>query len=240
MCFTVSVNIVREELEHRYGATLIDPDKYRPSYYYHAQSLPFIPVLCNNRPGEIELAAWGLIPSWAEDDRTASEIRRKTLNARAETLSARAAYSKPAESQHCLIPVTGFFEWQDVKGRKIPWYVEMADQTIFSIAGIWDSWVSQGGVTIKTFSLITVEANTLMAEIHNTKKRMPAILTKEVEHLWIKPYLTSRDASFLLTPVSSDILKAHTVGPLISDSRSDRNTHQLIKPYAYPSQGTLF
>ncbi|HNX65332.1 MAG TPA: SOS response-associated peptidase [Bacteroidales bacterium] len=240
MCFTVSVNIVKEELEHRYGAQLIDPDKYRPSYYYHAQSLPLMPVVCNNSPGRIELLNWGLIPSWAKDEKAANEVRRKTLNARAETLSEKPSFSKASESQRCLIPVTGFFEWQDVNGKKIPWYIRMAGEEIFSIAGLWDTWVSPGGITIKTFTLITVDANSLMAEIHNTKKRMPALLTKETEHLWIRPSLSSRDASFLLEPVPSDALKAHTVGPLISDRTSDHNTPELIKPYAYPSQGSLF
>jgi len=240
MCFTVSVNIVREELEHRYGAKLIDPDKYRPSYYYHAQSLPLMPVVCNNSPGQIELLNWGLIPSWANDEKAANEIRRKTLNARAETLAEKPSFRKASESQRCLIPVTGFFEWQDVNGKKIPWYIRMTGQEIFSIAGLWDTWISPGGITLKTFTLITVDANPLMAEIHNTKKRMPALLTKETEHLWIKPSLSPRDASFMLAPVPSDLLKAHTVGPMISDRSTDHNTPELIKPFTYPSQGLLF
>jgi putative SOS response-associated peptidase YedK len=240
MCFTVSVNIVREELEHRYGARLLDPDKYRPSYYYHAQSLPLMPVLCNDSGGSIDMAIWGLIPSWINDDEAASEIRRKTFNARAETLSEKPAFSKAFESQRCLIPVSGFFEWQDVKGKKVPWYIHMANQEVFSIAGIWDTWVSPGGITLKTFSLITVEANTLMAEIHNTKKRMPAIIQKEAEHLWIKPGISSHDSSLLLAPVPSEIIKAHTVSPLISNKRADHNKPEIIKPFSYPTQGTLF
>jgi putative SOS response-associated peptidase YedK len=240
MCFTVSVNIVKEELEHRYGAKLIDPDKYRPSYYYHAQSLPLMPVVCNNSPGQIEMLNWGLIPSWADDEKAANEIRRKTLNARAETLSEKPSFSRASESQRCLIPVTGFFEWQDVNGKKVPWYISMGGQEIFSIAGLWDLWMAPEGKMLKTFTLITIEANPLMAEIHNTKKRMPAILTKETEHLWVKPSLSARDAAFLLSPVPSETLKAHTIGPLISDRNSDHNTPELIKPYSYPSQGMLF
>ena len=68
MCFSVNVNLVKEELENRYGATLIDPDKYRPSYYYHAFSLPEIPVVCSgNAADKIKLLKWGLIPSWTKN-----------------------------------------------------------------------------------------------------------------------------------------------------------------------------
>ena len=240
MCFTVSVNIVKEELEKRYDAKLIDPDKYRPSYYYHAQSLPLLPVLSNDTPGEISMYNWGLIPSWTRDDKSASEIRRKTFNARAETISEKPAFRNAAGSRRCLIPVTGFFEWQDVNGKKIPWYISLKVQDIFSLAGLWDSWISPGGVTLKTFTVITIEANSLMAEIHNTKKRMPAILTKEIEQIWLKPSLTPADASLVLEPVSPELMKAHTISPLINDRTAHHNTPGIISPYSYPSQGSLF
>ena len=58
MCFTVNVNLIKEELENRYGATLIDPDKYRPSYYYHAFGLPSIPAVCSGSPSKIKLLKW--------------------------------------------------------------------------------------------------------------------------------------------------------------------------------------
>lgn len=240
MCFTVSVNIIREELENRYGATLLDPDKYRPSYYYHAQSLPLLPVICSDRNEEIDLATWGLIPSWINDESGAEDIRRKTFNARAETISSKPAYRKAFESQRCLIPVTGFFEWQHINNKKIPWYISVSGEVIFSFAGIWDEWVSPGGITMKTFSVITVEANSLMAEIHNTKKRMPAILPCEIEKIWLKPGLTVSDALEILRPLSSEMLAAHTVSPLINNTRYDHNVADVIEPFTYPVQGTLF
>ena len=82
MCFSVNVNLVKEELENRYGATLIDPDKYRPSYYYHAFSLPEIPAVCSGSPDVIQLLKWGLIPSWTRNIDDANVIRYKTFNAR--------------------------------------------------------------------------------------------------------------------------------------------------------------
>ena len=240
MCFTVSVNIVREELENRYGSTLIDPDKYRPSYYYHAQSLPLLPVICSNDKGEINMATWGLIPSWIADEPAADDIRRKTFNARAETLSSKHAFSKAFESQRCLIPMTGFFEWQHLDNKKMPWYISVSDEPVFSVAGIWDDWISPEGIKMKTFSLITVEANSIMAEIHNTKKRMPAVLPREIEKIWLKTGLTTADATALLKPLSSELIRAHTISSLINNVKADRNVPEVIAPYTYPVQGTLF
>ena len=77
MCFSVNVNLIKEELENRYGATLIDPDKYRPSYYYHAFGLPELPAICSGSPSKIQLLKWGLIPSWIKNIDDATLIRSR-------------------------------------------------------------------------------------------------------------------------------------------------------------------
>jgi putative SOS response-associated peptidase YedK len=240
VCFTVNVNIVREELEERYGAELIDHDKYRPSYYYHAYSLPLMPVVCSDEPASLRLFRWGLIPSWAEDEKAANEIMVKTFNARSETIDTKPAFRESFISRRCLVPVRGFFEWQHIGGRKIPWYISLRDEDIFSLAGIWDSWKMKGGVTLNTFSVVTTRANELMSEIHNTKKRMPVILPAGAEKLWLKEVLDKASAEALMEPVAQEMLEAHTVSPLITNTRADRNRQELIMPYNYPVQGLLF
>jgi putative SOS response-associated peptidase YedK len=240
VCFTVNVNIVKEELEKRYGAELLDPDKYRPSYYYHAHSFPHLPVICSDNTSEIRLMQWGLIPSWAADETEAEEVRIKTFNARSETIDLKPAFRESFVSRRCLVPVCGFFEWQHIGGRKIPWYIRLKEEEIFSLAGIWDSWMIKGGVTVSTFSIVTTRANELMAEIHNTKKRMPVILPASVEKLWLKKELAKVSAIPLMEPVASELLTAHTISPLITNSKGDRNRPELVKPYNYPVQGTLF
>jgi putative SOS response-associated peptidase YedK len=240
MCFTVNVNIVKEELEQRYGATLIDHDKYRPSYYFHATSLPMLPAVCSDDPSVVRLLRWGLIPAWAASEEEAAEIMMKTFNARSETIDTKPSFRDAFASRRCLIPVRGFFEWQTVGGRKIPWYIRLGNEDIFSLAGIWDTWELKGGITLNTFSVVTTRANELMAEIHNTKKRMPVILPASAERLWLKHDLDRDSASALMEPVASSMLEAHTVSPLITNSRADRNRPELIKPYTYPVQGLLF
>lgn len=240
MCFTVNVNIVREELEERYGSELIDHESYRPSYYYHAYSLPLMPVLCSGAGEPLRLFRWGLIPSWSADENEAREMMTKTFNARAETITTRPAFRDSFASRRCLVPVKGFFEWQHIGGRKIPWYISLRDADIFSLAGIWDSWEMKGGVTVRTFSVVTTRANELMEEIHNTKKRMPVILPAGAEQVWLNTGITSEALLSLAEPVASEMLDAHTVSPLITNNRADRNRPELIMPYSYPVQGTLF
>ncbi|NTU61067.1 MAG: SOS response-associated peptidase, partial [Caldiserica bacterium] len=79
----------------------------------------------------------------------------------------------------------GFFEWQHTPTRKIPWYIYRSDNDIMSLAGLWSEWTySSTGETVSTFSVITTDANDLMADIHNSKKRMPVILERGSELKW--------------------------------------------------------
>jgi putative SOS response-associated peptidase YedK len=79
-----------------------------------------------------------------------------------------------------------------------------------------------------------------MSEIHNTRKRMPVILPVAAEKVWLKGELEKNSAAELMEPVASEMLEAHTVSPLITNTRADRNRQELIMPYNYPVQGLLF
>jgi len=241
MCFTVNVNLIKEELENRYGATLIDPDKYRPSYYYHAFGLPSIPAVCSADPSKIQLLMWGLIPSWTKSIGDANIIRYKTFNARSETISAKPSFSSSIRSKRCIIPVIGFYEWQRIGNEKIPCYIYHSEIEILSIAGIYDDWIEDNtGEVLSTFSIVTTEANDMMAHIHNSGKRMPAILSKSAETRWINNSIAESDALDLLKPSPDEMLKAHTIGPLINSRLMDRNTPEIIQPYIYPGENLLF
>jgi putative SOS response-associated peptidase YedK len=241
MCFTVNVNLIKEELENRYGATLIDPDKYRPSYYYHAFSLPEIPAVCSTDPGKIRLLKWGLIPSWTRNIDDANIIRYKTFNARAESIDDKRSFSSSVRSRRCIIPVKGFFEWQHAGKEKIPWYIFHNENEILSIAGVFDEWTeSKSGELFSTFSIVTTDANDLMAGIHNSAKRMPVILDEASEKLWTDNSSSPGAYLSLLKPCPNEILRAHTISPLINDRNVNRNTPEVIKPYSYGTGNLLF
>jgi putative SOS response-associated peptidase YedK len=152
MCFTVNVNLVKEELQSRYGATLIDPDNYRPSYYYHAFAFPDLPSICSESPDKIRLLKWGLIPSWIRSTEDAKEIRIKTFNARSDSVDNKPSFSPSFKTRRCIIPVRGFYEWQHRGKEKIPWYIFNSENEIISLAGLYDEWVDNAtGKTIPTF-----------------------------------------------------------------------------------------
>ena len=241
MCFSVNVNLIKEELESRYDATLIDHDKYRPSYYYHAFGLPEIPAVCSGNPGKIRLLTWGLVPSWVKTLDEANKIRFKTFNARSESLDEKPSFSASFRSKRCIIPVKGFFEWQHIGKEKIPWYIYHSGNEILSIAGLYNEWVeSKTGETIDTFTIVTTDANDLMAEIHNSAKRMPVILDKTDERTWIDISVAPEDALSLLKPCPSELLKAYTISNLINDKAANRNTPEVILPYNYNLGNRLF
>ena len=186
MCFSVNVNLVKEELENRYGATLIDPDKYRPSYYYHAFSLPEIPAICSGTLRQNKASKMGTDTSWVKSIDDANDIRFKTFNARSESLDKKPSFSSSFRSKRCIIPVKGFFEWQHIGNEKIPWYIYNRENEIISLAGLFEDWIeNKTGEVYSTFSIVTTEANDLLAEIHNSEKGMPVILDKTAEKGWI-------------------------------------------------------
>jgi putative SOS response-associated peptidase YedK len=237
MCFSVNVNLVRDELENRYGVSFPNRDRYEPSYYYHAFGLPELPAICSDSPDRIKLLRWGLIPSWTRSTDDAEAIRFRTFNARAESITSRPSFSGSFRSKRCLIPVKGFFEWQHSGNEKIPWYIYHADEEIFSLAGLFDQWVeTKTGETFNTFSIITTDANDLLAVIHNSKKRMPVILDKKNEFKWISTGISPDEALLMLKPCPSDILKAHTISNLVNSKSSNRNTPEVIRPF--PRQNT--
>lgn len=165
----------------------LDPDNI-PKHVtgtFNGFDFPKTPVISDNAMNKVQLFDWGLIPSWATDH----EIRKFTLNAKIETLAQKPSF-KESLNNRCLILSSGFFEWQwrDSKGKeKRKYLIKPIQEELFAFAGIWSEWRSpQTGLIQKTYSIITTEANDLMREIHNTKKRMPVILPKENEYDWLQ------------------------------------------------------
>lgn len=242
MCFSVNVNIIKEELEARYGAKLIDHENYRPSYYYHAHALPDLAVLLRHKDeDEIRLHKWGLIPSWIEDADEAEKIRYMTFNARAETISTKPSFADSFRSRRCLIPVAGFFEWQHTGSEKRPWYIYNPETPVISLAGLYDSWYDAfTGRNHNTFSVITTEANELLSKIHNTKKRMPLIIASDMEEKWLSQESAESELDNMMQAFPEGILRAHQISPLINNKKINRNTAKIIEPYIYPVQSNLF
>lgn len=155
---------------------------------------PLTPVIANEQAGAIQLAQWGLMPHWADRNFEA----RNTLNARIETLSDKASFS-PYLSNRCLILISGFYEWQwlDKQGKRKQKYYITAPSATFALAGLWSIYDKQ-----MTYSIVTTAANPQMALIHNSKERMPVVLSGTQEADWLAgaPIASFRDCQAVLNP----------------------------------------
>jgi len=240
MCFTIAIHATREELERRYKATFASPSEYYPGYYFSAFTLPRVPVITNQDTSTIQMFNWGLIPSWVKDETAAESIRTKTFNARAETITEKPSFRSSMKTKRCLVIGKGFFEWQSRKNEKIPYFIYLKDEQPFSFAGLYDNWANPVTGEIQyTFTIITTSANPLLAEIHNTKKRMPVILPSDQENQWVNPDIPVEKALSLLKPYDENLMKAHTVSKLVSKQGVDKNIPEAIAPFNY-TEDSLF
>jgi putative SOS response-associated peptidase YedK len=129
-----------------------------------------VPVIMRNSPNRLRLMRWGLIPHWAKDEC----IGYKMINARAETLTERPAYRGLLGSKRCIVPTSGFYEWQDTEGKgKQPYYIHTDADEYLPFAGLYDIWVNPEGREVYSFTIITTQPTANLQPIHN---RMPAIL----------------------------------------------------------------
>lgn len=204
------------KLAARYGRNLSVVEiaekilKEQEQYRVNAFSFPDCPVITSDP--EIQSYRWGLIPFWVKDEKQADEIKRMTLNARADTIFSKPSFREPIRSKRCIVPSTGYFEWRHEGTRKIPYYIYVKDESVFSMAGVYDSWMDKAtGEVTNTFSIITTEANPLTDYIHNTKHRMPAILSKADEERWLDPKLGKSDIEQLLFPFPADRMDAYII-----------------------------
>lgn len=123
---------------------------------------------------------WGLIPVWAKDPSIASRL----INARAETLTEKPSFRNAFKKRRCLILADGFYESLKEGKKKIPYYFRLKSGKTFGLAGLYETWTSPDGQPISTCTIITTEPNDLVRPIHN---RMPVIIPKEQESLWLDP-----------------------------------------------------
>jgi len=234
MCYRYSVP-GPDTLVKRFSVSF--PEQASFSRQYHASSfdLPKLPVITSENPKQIQLFCWGLIPFWVKDDKTAQELRLKTMNARAEELFEKPSFRDAAEKKHCLVLADGFFEWQEVKGKNYPYYIRLTSHEPFAMAGLWDRWTNKTtGELLSTYTVITTKANPLLEKIHNKKQRIPVILKKNDEQSWLRSVLDKDHAKSLLVPYDEKKMEAYTISRLITSRTQNPNTPEVLDPYTYP------
>ena len=140
-----------------------------------------IPAVIRERKNRLVSFRWGLIPSWATDP----SIGRKMINARAETLAVKPSFKNAFLHRRCLIPAEGFYEWTGEKGKKRAVLYSLRSGEPCAFAGLYEQWTGPSPeAPLQTCTIVTTEANALVAVAHN---RMPVILSREKESLWLDP-----------------------------------------------------
>jgi putative SOS response-associated peptidase YedK len=240
MCFTVA--IVRKgqllTVEEYYRNLPVVKEKGLPvpeiPLYYLVNGFehPKLPIV---KEDGISLYQWGLIPSWTQDASKANDIQSKTLNAKGEPIFEKPSFRKSIVSQRCLLPIAGFYEWQDLNGVKYPYFVSLKEQEHFSLAAIYDHWLDRTtGEMRNTFSIITTPANPLMEKIHNLKKRMPLILSPNDEVKWIDHSLKPDQVKVLIRPFPEEGMAAFTISRTANNTKNKRNVPEIMDRVNYP------
>lgn len=164
---------------------------------------------------EVAGLRWGLTPSWAKSDEPESRL----VNARAETLAEKPSFRDALRSRRCVIPATGFFEWETVGRAKKPWLFRRADGEPFGFAGLWERWRAPEGGVIESCAIVTTAPNETMRPIHH---RMPVMLTLEQCSAWLDSRRARVEdlAPLLQTPLAAT-MTAVAVNPRVSNVQHD-------------------
>ncbi|MDB4930986.1 MAG: hypothetical protein JWM10_3470 [Myxococcaceae bacterium] len=158
---------------------------------------------------------WGLVPKWAKDPK----IGHKAINARADTVAERPMFRSAFAKRRCLVPATGFYEWQRTADGKVPHYVHPARAQLFAFAGLWERWTPpDGGDELRTYTIITVDPNTLMAKIHD---RMPVIVPKRAWAAWLDPETSPEDLQALLVSLPAPQMRSRVVSTAVNSPAHD-------------------
>jgi putative SOS response-associated peptidase YedK len=157
---------------------------------------------------------WGLVPAWSPEPRTAYS----TFNARAETVADKPTYRHAFRRRRCLIPADGFYEWRTVGKRKQPYCIAPTDGAPFAFAGLWERW-ERDETVVESCTIVVTTANATIAPLHD---RMPVILARADEALWLDPALT--DPAILqplLVPCAPERLRVWPVGTAVNRPGSE-------------------
>ena len=208
-----------DDLQGRFGFEARDL-VFRPSYNIAPTQL--VLAVTNDGQRRAELMRWGLVPFWAKD----IKIGYRMINAVGETAATKPAFRAAFKKRRCLILADGFFEWRKDGKEKIPTYIFLKSQEPFAFAGLWETWKSPAGETVKSCTILTTKPNEFMEPIHN---RMPVILSGETEALWLDPMTEEPDVlQPLIQPAPAELMESRIVSSLVNSPKN--NSPECVVP----------
>ena len=169
----------------------------------------------NGGDRELTFLQWGLVPSWSKDP----AIGYKMINARSETVHEKPSFKQAFLARRCIIPASGFYEWEKVGKEKVPHYIHLRDGDVMSLAGLWERWKSPEGKELETCTILTTAANSLIKKVHD---RMPVILHRAEFNIWLNREIDDINRlTELFHPYPSDQLEEYVVTKAVSSPSND-------------------
>jgi putative SOS response-associated peptidase YedK len=216
MCGRFTSSLPPEQVARLFRTT--NPVPNAPARYNAAPTQDMLVVRFNPETHQRSLDSlrWGLVPHWAKDLSIGSGL----INARAESIAEKPAFRDAFRRRRCLVPADGFFEWHKDTKPKQPFLARLQGGAPFGFAGLWENWHDPAsGAWIRTFTIITTDANERLAPIHN---RMPVIIAPENYARWLgEEAAEAEELHAMLKPFPSDRMEAYPVGRAVNDVRND-------------------
>jgi putative SOS response-associated peptidase YedK len=199
MCGRYELNESREDIRRRFR--LEDAAEFERNGDVRPTNT--VPVVRLNAAGRREcvLMRWGLVPHWSKE----LKLKYPTFNARAESADKLPSFREAFKKRHCLVPVSSFFEWPILDGKKRKCRISMQDGSVFALAGLWESWRDKDNPDaepVLSFTIITTTANADMAPYHD---RMPVIVEPGHYEWWLDANADNPHA--LLVPYLESMLR---------------------------------
>ena len=220
MCGRFTYKLTWPEIVRLYRLPLDAPARNTQARYNICPTDPIDVVLTQDGNRACVPMRWGLIPRWWQ--KPLKEMKMATFNARAETVTTKPMFRDAFKRNRCLIPASGYYEWQDTPDGKQPYYFTRRDGEPVTFAGLWDRWRDRSAdERITSCTMIITEPNAFVAEMHD---RMPVILEeKDFEH-----WLSGEVGMELLKPAANDVLQRWPVSKRVNSSRADAEDATLI------------
>jgi putative SOS response-associated peptidase YedK len=180
------------------------PDPVRRYNLAPTQMAPIV-IITERRMTQLLMARWGLVPPWSRD----LSLGSRMINAPAEAIEETPAFRAPFQSQRCLVPATGYYEWRTGDTRRQPFRIALRGGALCAFAGLWQRWSPDIGEPVDTFTIITTRTNKLLNELHD---RMPAIIAPTDYLRWlsgaeatVKKLLVPYIGAMTITPASDRV-----------------------------------
>jgi putative SOS response-associated peptidase YedK len=183
---------------------------------YNIAPTQVVPVIGLEPGGDraLKLFRWGLIPRWSKEMPKTAPL----INARSEGIAGSRMFGQAFRKRRCLVPADGFYEWRQDKSNKRPWRIVDPHRPAFCFAGIWEGWRNPQGEIVRSFAIVTTDANEKLAPIHD---RMPVMLEREDEDAWLDPGSAEPALQSLLAPYDSGSTELYQVDARVNSVKND-------------------